>query len=59
MKESDLVRELREGNQRLADIVKRLEDQQLRRAAMTADSLAELRWLARDYDDQENGDWTR
>jgi hypothetical protein len=59
MKKSDLVRELREANQRLTDVVKRLEDQQLRRAAMTADTLAELRWLARDYDDQENGDWTR
>jgi len=59
MKESDLVRELREGNQRLADIVKRLEDQQLRRAAMTADTLAELRWLSKDYEDENNGDWTR
>ena len=59
MKESDLVRELREANQRLTDVVKRLEDQQLRRAAMTAGTLAELRWLSKDYEDENNGDWTR
>jgi hypothetical protein len=59
MKESDLVRELREANERLVDIIKRFEDQQLRRAAMTADTLAELRWLAKDYEDENDGDWTR
>jgi hypothetical protein len=59
MKESDLVRELREANERLAAITERLEHVRLRHIAITASELAELRWLSKDYEDENNGDWTR
>lgn len=59
MKPSELLRNLHEANKRLQ---RRLDELNLRSTILTAQQYAELRWLAKDDEDQErdmNGDWTR
>jgi hypothetical protein len=57
---SELLRELHESNARLKAIIQvlreRLRDHD---RPLTATERDELNWLARDYDDEKNGDWTR
>lgn len=43
----------------LSERLRKLREQELRERNMTPAEIRELRWLEKDYDDENNGDWTR